>query len=87
MASRHFSFGIALFGGFGFDRLVQSAIGAVAHLDNDRLAIDFHFALLQIDVPTAAGSPQRVAARISADRTLTGDGAISGHVCNLRAMA
>ena len=72
-----------LFGFGGFDSLIQSAIGAVAHLNDDRLAIDFHFALLQIDVPTATGSPQGVAARISADRTLSGDGAISGHVCYL----
>ena len=76
-----------LFRSFGFDGLIQSAIGAVAHFDHDRLAIDFHFALLQIDVPTAAGSPQRVAARISADRTLSGDGAISGHGFTSRAMA
>ena len=72
-----------LLGFFGLDGLVKRAEGAGRHTDDDNLPVDDELPLLKVHIPAATGSPQGVAARISADRTLSGDGAISGHVCYL----
>ena len=70
-----------LFGFFvaGLDGLVQRAIGAIRDTDGDDFSVDFHFALLKIDVPATTSSSQRVATVVSADGSFAGDGTISGH--------
>lgn len=69
--------------GFSFDGLVQSAVGACRHTDDNDLAIDDQFSLLEIDIPATTGRTEGVASGVSALWAFTGNRAISRHYFHL----